>query len=114
MKKSDSKFQPFPPDQLRALRQALGLRVLDLAASLGVSSGHLSNLEAGRRRLSPCLRARLEEFIAAHDSEIVPHLREFAHRREKQATEILGRVLSTLEEGETAIDAARALTGADR
>ncbi len=43
---------------LRAIREATGFRVVELAGRMQVSPAHLTNIEAGRRTLSPAL-ARL-------------------------------------------------------
>ena len=47
--------------QLKVERVAAGISLTDLAGALGISAGHLSNLEAGKRTVSPEFveRARL-------------------------------------------------------
>lgn len=42
-------------ETLRAIREASGLRVGETALGMGISSPYLSNIEAGRKRLSPSL-----------------------------------------------------------
>ena len=44
---------------LRVIRQRSGLSVSALAAQVGISQPHLSNIESGRRQASPQLAHRL-------------------------------------------------------
>jgi len=45
-------------ETLRALREANGLRVGETATAMEISSAYLSNIEAGRKRLTPQLAHR--------------------------------------------------------
>ncbi len=46
---------------VKALREALGYKLGDLAAQLGIKHGTLSNIEAGRRQPSPALARRIAD-----------------------------------------------------
>lgn len=50
-------------ETLRALREGHGLRVGELAIAMGISSSYLSNLEAGRKRLSPPLAKKAADAL---------------------------------------------------
>jgi transcriptional regulator with XRE-family HTH domain len=49
----------------RARRIELGLSLTEAARRLGISHGHLSNVEAGRRGLSPAKARAHRELLAA-------------------------------------------------
>lgn len=48
---------------LRALREARGIKVGELANKLGISYAYLSNIEAGRKRLTPPLTAKAAQLL---------------------------------------------------
>lgn len=48
---------------LRALREARGVRVGELAKKLQISHAYLSNIEAGRKSLTPQLTVRVAELL---------------------------------------------------
>jgi transcriptional regulator with XRE-family HTH domain len=49
--------------QLKVERVAAGIPLTDLANDLGISAGHLSNVEAGKRTATPDLVTRIRETI---------------------------------------------------
>jgi len=58
------------PDQvlgrsLKVERVMAGAKLTDIAAAAGISAGHLSNIEAGKRSASPELIARIRSAIRA-------------------------------------------------
>lgn len=50
---------------LRAGRQARGLSITDMAHACGITPGHLSNIEAGRRRPTPELARTIAYHLGA-------------------------------------------------
>jgi transcriptional regulator with XRE-family HTH domain len=55
--------------KLRAVRQSQGLTLTDVAKRAGVSPGHLSRVERGRRGLSVEALARLAKVLDLRDLE---------------------------------------------
>lgn len=49
---------------LRALRDARGATTAEMAALLGISYSYLSNIEAGRRPLTPALLVKVAHILA--------------------------------------------------
>ncbi len=72
-------------NQVLELREAAGLSQAQLAARSGVAQPNIAAYEAGRRRASPamiarlrvCLRPRPSEAVAAHRDEIVATLARY-------------------------------------
>jgi transcriptional regulator with XRE-family HTH domain len=48
---------------LRALREARGIKLGEFANKLGISYAYLSNIEAGRKRLTPPLTAKAAQLL---------------------------------------------------
>lgn len=48
---------------IRALRDAHGLKIVELARAVGVADSHISNVEAGRRTPSMALCRRIAETL---------------------------------------------------
>lgn len=60
---------------LRALRLKTGLKVGEMANALVISSGYLSNIEAGRKPLTPVLLAKAADILDVPQIAIAkPHL----------------------------------------
>ena len=61
--------QTLPADQVRqgaalkTFREIRGLKVGELANALGISYAYLSNIESGRKRLTPQLLAKVAEHL---------------------------------------------------
>lgn len=51
------------PESLRALRERSGWSVTRFAQACGIATGHLSNIEAGRRQASPEVIKRMAEVL---------------------------------------------------
>jgi transcriptional regulator with XRE-family HTH domain len=56
---------------MKAIRDLNGLNSTDLAALVGVTQGHLSNIEAGRRRCPPRLIVRIAGALSVPIAAIV-------------------------------------------
>lgn len=50
-------------ETLRALREAHGIKVGEFAIKLGISQPYLSNIEAGRKKLTPALARTAAELL---------------------------------------------------
>ena len=56
-------------EALRAIRELTGVEQSDLAARCGITQGHLSNIEAGRRAASPrVIRALADQLGVSIDA----------------------------------------------
>lgn len=66
---------------VRALREALGLRVSDLATRAEVSVAYACNIEAGRRQPSPAVIGRLARVLGVPLDAITHVIPEDARRR---------------------------------
>lgn len=68
------------PDAIRAIREAHGYSVAELAIAIGIAPAHLSNVEAGRRgisgpivtQLSRALRVRPAAILATECKKCAP------------------------------------------
>lgn len=49
---------------IRALREAHGLNITELATAIGKSRAYLSNIEAGRKEASPVVCRSIADFLA--------------------------------------------------
>lgn len=58
-------------ETIRAIREARGLKVAELANAVGISYAYLSNIEAGRRRLTPVLAAKVAAALDVRQAAIV-------------------------------------------
>lgn len=58
-------------ETVRALREARGITLDQLAAACDISRPHLSNIEAGRRHLTPVLAARIAAALDVRQAAIV-------------------------------------------
>lgn len=56
---------------LRAIREARGARVGELAKLLDISHSYLSNIEAGRKPLTPALTARVAQLLSVKPIALV-------------------------------------------
>lgn len=56
---------------LRELREARGVKVGELAGAMGISYAYLSNIEAGRKRLTPPLVAKAAAALQVRPIAIV-------------------------------------------
>lgn len=56
---------------VRTLRELRGLKVGELASVIDVSYAYLSNIEAGRKRLTPQLTARIADALKVSQGAIV-------------------------------------------
>jgi transcriptional regulator with XRE-family HTH domain len=61
-----------PATALALYRHALGLRATDVAAVVGISSGHLSMVERGHRQPSRLLRKSLAMALGVDETELFP------------------------------------------
>ncbi len=59
------------PEALRALRLKDGYSIAAFARELGMTPSHLSNVEAGRRGLSPALVKKASQVLAVPMSAIL-------------------------------------------
>jgi transcriptional regulator with XRE-family HTH domain len=59
------------PAELRRRRIELGRRQYELAEAAGISAGHLSELESGRRNPSPELLVRLAEALGCATADLM-------------------------------------------
>lgn len=57
---------------VRVYREWRGLTAADLAGTAGVSAGHLSDVERGRRQASVEIRARLAAALGVHADDLLP------------------------------------------
>ena len=57
---------------LRVYREWRGLNAADLASAAGVSAGHLSDIERGRRQASAEVRDRLAVALGVHADDLIP------------------------------------------
>src|SRR4051812_41486519 len=69
---------PAPPGEdlrvgatLRALREARGIKLGEFANKLGISYAYLSNIEAGRKRLTPQLTAKAAGLLSVRPIALV-------------------------------------------
>ena len=58
-------------ETLRGYREKSGLRVGELANELGISYAYLSNIEGGRKRLTPRLAARAASALDVRQAALV-------------------------------------------
>jgi len=58
-------------ETLRTLRATRGFRVGEFASELGISYAYLSNIEAGRKRLTPQLLAKAARVLDVRQIAIV-------------------------------------------
>ncbi len=58
-------------ETLRQLREIRGLKVGELANALGISYAYLSNIEAGRKRLTPQLLAKAANVLDVRQAALV-------------------------------------------
>jgi len=58
---------------VRAIREAVGISGRDFAARVGISSGYLSQVEAGAKRASPVLARRIADTLGV-PLDAVTHL----------------------------------------
>ena len=71
-----SKIRPGPqglaakPTAITQSRTRAGLSVTDLARAVGLSHGHISNVENGRRRVSPRHAAAIAEAVGAEIGDL--------------------------------------------
>lgn len=56
---------------LRTIREARGFKLGELASELGISYAYLSNIEAGRKRLTPQLLAKASRVLDTRPIAIV-------------------------------------------
>lgn len=56
---------------LRALREARGIKLGEFAGKLGISYAYLSNIEAGRKRLTESLTVRAADLLAVRPIALV-------------------------------------------
>lgn len=59
------------PDAIRAIREAQGYSITELAGSIGITPAHLSNLEAGRRGISAAKVASLARALRVRPAAIL-------------------------------------------
>lgn len=58
-------------ETLRAFRQMRGIKVGELASLLDISYAYLSNIEAGRKRLTPPLLAKASDILDVRPAALV-------------------------------------------
>jgi transcriptional regulator with XRE-family HTH domain len=58
-------------ETLKALREARGIRLGEMASALGISYSYLANIEAGRKRLTPPLTARAAGLLGVRPAALV-------------------------------------------
>lgn len=56
---------------LRTMRESCGFKTGEFATELGISHGYLSNIEAGRKRLTPQLLAKSARILGVRPIAIV-------------------------------------------
>lgn len=66
------------PEALRALRLKDGWSVAGLASKVGVEPSHLSNVEGGRRGLSPAAIKRIADTLVIPISALLWHEEDVA------------------------------------
>jgi transcriptional regulator with XRE-family HTH domain len=59
------------PDAIRAIREAQGYSVTELAGAIGITPAHLSNLEAGRRGISAAKVASLARALRVRPAAVL-------------------------------------------
>lgn len=59
------------PDAIRALREAHGYSVSELATAIGIAPAHLSNVEAGRRGISTPIITQLARALRVRPAAIL-------------------------------------------
>ena len=59
------------PDAIRAIREAQGYSISELAGAVGITPAHLSNLEAGRRGISAPKVASLARALRVRPAAIL-------------------------------------------
>jgi transcriptional regulator with XRE-family HTH domain len=59
------------PDAIRAIREAHGYSVAELAISIGIAPAHMSNVEAGRRGISGPVVTRLARALRVRPAAIL-------------------------------------------
>jgi transcriptional regulator with XRE-family HTH domain len=58
-------------ETIRALREARGLTLDELANAVGISRPYLNNIERGERRLTPVLAARVAHALDVRQAALV-------------------------------------------
>lgn len=58
-------------ETIKAFREVRGLKVGELAGEVGISYAYLSNIEAGRKRLTPQLLAKLAAALGIRQAALV-------------------------------------------
>lgn len=56
---------------VKAFREMRGMRVDELASALGITRPYLSNIEAGRKRLTPILVAKAADALGVRQIALV-------------------------------------------
>lgn len=72
------------PDELRRIRLLVGLNLSQLATLVGVSTGYVSHLETGRRRITPSIERRIADALNV-TPELLALMAEFERERSKVA-----------------------------
>lgn len=67
-------------ETLRAFREMRGLKVGELASAMGISYAYLSNIEAGRKRLTPQLLVKAAVALDVRQAAIV-HPDQFGEQK---------------------------------
>jgi transcriptional regulator with XRE-family HTH domain len=66
-------FVKVNPEALRSLRLKDGYSVADFARRIGITPGHLSNIEAGRRGCAPAVVKKMAETLVVPISALLWH-----------------------------------------